>query len=148
MSGNNDLPKLALALEYVDIAAALYLAGGSDQAARLLATAAEQLLGDLARLIGEQEPTDELQALLKRVALRYSAPRHDTDGHSQVRGGQPALARAGEMAALPAGEARLETAALLRACWYLLESMGLEAVAPQRLDQAIDRSTIHGPLDV
>jgi len=37
MSTEHDLSKLAMALEYADLAAALYLAGGSDHAARLLA---------------------------------------------------------------------------------------------------------------
>lgn len=147
MSGS-DLPKLARALEYVDLAAALYLAGGSDHAARLLAAAAEQLLGDLCRLLNEQEQNEELHALLRRVAERYAAPRFDARGHAQARGNQQALARAGEMGGLAADEARQETAALLRAAWYLLESMGLEAVAPQRLEQAIDRSTIHGQDDI
>ena len=103
MSGS-DLPKLARALEYVDLAAALYLAGGSDHAARLLAAAAEQLLGDLCRLLNEQEQNEELQALLRRVAERYAAPRFDARGHAQARGNQQALARAGEMGGLAADE--------------------------------------------
>lgn len=143
MTLQGDLPKLALALEYVDLGAALYLAGGSDYAARLLAAAGEQLLGDLARLLGEQEQTDALHELLQRVAERYAAPRVELRGHVQARGGQPALARAGEMGGLPAGEAREQTGAFLRAAWYLLESMGLEAAAPLRLQQAIELSTIH-----
>ncbi|QPF75582.1 hypothetical protein G8A07_23475 [Roseateles sp. DAIF2] len=143
MNAQGDLPKLALALEYVDLGAALYLAGGSDHAARLLAAAAERLLGDLGRLLGEQEQTDELQALLQRVAERYAAPRFEARGHVQARGGQAALSRAGELAGLMADKARQETEAFLRASWYLLESMGLEAVAPQRLQEAIELSTIH-----
>lgn len=138
-----DLPRLALALEYVDMGAALYLAGGSDHAARLLAAAAERLLGDLCRMLGEQEQTDELQALLQRLAERYAATRFDGPGHQQSRGGQSALARAGELGGLAHDKARQETEAFLRACFYLLESIGLEAAAPLRLREAIDLSTIH-----
>jgi len=144
MTLQGDLPKLALALEYVDLGAALYLAGGSDYAARLLAAAGEQLLGDLARLLGEQEQTEQLYGLLRRVAAHYNAPRVGIRGHAQARGVQLALARASEMGGLPGAEAREQTGALLRAAWYLLESMGLEAAAPQRLQQAIELSTIHG----
>jgi hypothetical protein len=147
MSAQGDLPRLALALEYVDIGSALYLAGGSDHAARLLSAAAEQLLGDLCRLLGEQEHSIELHALLQRVAERYAAPRFESSGHLQARAAQQALGRASEMGGLPASKARQETEAFLRAAWYLLESMGLEAVAPQRLQQAIEMSTIHADGD-
>ncbi|HEX2013383.1 MAG TPA: hypothetical protein VJN44_20810 [Roseateles sp.] len=143
MNPQGDLPKLALALEYVDLGAALYLAGGSDHAARLLAAAAERLLGDLCRLLGEQEQTDELQALLQRLAERYAAPRYEGGSHAQTRVSQSALSRAGEMGGLQADKARQETEALLRASWYLLESIGLEAAAPARLQEAIEVSTVH-----
>jgi hypothetical protein len=141
MSTQADLPKLALALEYVDLASALYLAGGSDHAARLLAAAAEQLLGDLARLLGPHTHSDEVQTLLARIALRYQAPPNPPRGHAQARREQKALVRVGEPA-MAEGEARSETTAYLRAAWYLLESMGLEAVVPLRLQKAVDHSTI------
>ncbi|MET0518707.1 MAG: hypothetical protein ABW005_07725 [Burkholderiaceae bacterium] len=142
MSTHADLPKLALVLEYADLSAALYLAGGSDHAARLLAAGAEQLLGDLARLLGPDAHSDEMQTLLARIALRYQAPAIEPRGHAHVSQDQAALARAGELAGLPSGEARRATAAYLRAVWYMLESMGLEAVIPTRLQRAVDLSTI------
>ncbi|MDN3922566.1 hypothetical protein [Roseateles violae] len=142
MSTQDDLPKLAMALEYADLAAALYLAGGSEHAARLLAAGAEQLLGDLARLLGGHVDDDEVQSLLTRIALRYQAPLIEPRGHAQARQQQTAVQRAGELAGLPGGEARRATAAYLRACWFMLESMGLEAVIPLRLQRAVDHSTI------
>lgn len=150
MNLNADLPRLALSLEYVDMAAALYLAGGSDFAARLLAAAAEQQLGDLARLLGDEvQDNDELQRLLRRVAQHYaaSAPTLGIDGHEQARRGQKSLTQLGQMAGVDSGagsEVRQATESLLRAAWYLLESMGLEGVAPLRLQMAIERSTVHG----
>lgn len=144
---DGDLPRLALALEYVDMGAALYLAGGSDHAARLLAAAAERLLGDLCRMLGEQEPGDELQGLLQRLAERYAAPRHDASGHVQARQGHAALSRAGELSGLAHDKARQETEAFLRACFYLLESIGLEGAAPMRLRDAIELSTIYAHED-
>lgn len=143
MSPNPDLGRLGLALEYADLAAALYLAGGSDEAARLLAAAAEQQLGDLYRLLGEQVQNDELQSLLCRVALRYAAPRYEMRSHAQARSSQQVLGRLDVIDRHPPAKAREATASFLRAVWYLLESMGLEAVTPQRLHQAIERSTIH-----
>jgi hypothetical protein len=142
MSTEHDLSKLAMALEYADLAAALYLAGGSDHAARLLAAGAEQLLGDLARLLGPRAQEDEVQTQLTRIALRYQAPPIEPRGHAQARQEQSAVARAGELAGLPGGEARRSAAAYLRASWFLLEAMGLEAVIPLRLQRAIDLSTI------
>ncbi len=141
MLPNGDLARLSLALEYADLASALYLAGGSDEAARLLAAAAEQQLGDLYRLLGDQVQSEALQDQLRRIALRYSAPSYEMRSHAQARGSQQALARLDGLA-LPQ-KARESTASFLRAAWFLLESMGLEVVAPQRLHQAIERSTIH-----
>lgn len=141
MQPNTDLARLSLALEYADLAAALYLAGGSDEAARLLAAAAEQQLGDLYRLLGEQVQSEALQDQLRRIALRYTAPSYEMRSHAQARDSQQALARLGSLV-LPL-KARESTASFLRAAWYLLESMGLEAAAPQRLHQAIELSTIH-----
>lgn len=138
MSTQADLSKLAMALEYADLSAALYLAGGSDHAARLLAAGAEQVLGDLARLLGPNAHKDEVQVLLARIALRYQAPVIEPRGHSAARKDQ-ALAH-GDGAY--EGEVRRSTAAYLRATWYMLESMGLEAVIPTRLQTAIDQSTI------
>ncbi len=148
MNTQQDLPDLAMALEYADLAAALYLAGGSDHAARLLAAGAEQVLGDLARMLGEHAHSDEVQTLLARIALRYKAPLIEPRGHAQARRSQFALTRTSEMAGLPEDEARNATAAYLRASWYLLESMGLEAVMPMRLQQAVESSTIFAPLDI
>jgi len=136
-----DLSKLALALEYVDLAAGHFLAGGSEHAARLLATAAETLLGDLAKLVNDETHGTEVQDLLASIA-RAHVPAALPAPHSQMRQQQQGLARAGRMGELPEDDARQATAALLRACWYLLESMGLEAVAPERLRQAIEISTI------
>lgn len=147
MSTQADLPKLAMALEYADLSAALYLAGGSDHAARLLAAGAEQLLGDLARLLGEHTHSDEVQTLLARIALRYQAPLIEPRGHAQARKDQVAVVRASELAGLPEGEARRATAAYLRAVWYTLESMGLESVIPTRLQKAVEQSTIYGQPD-
>lgn len=143
MNFGPDLRRLSLALEYADLAAALYLAGGSDEAARLLAAAAEQHLGDLVQLLGEQVQDDELQSLLRRIALRYNAPDYELRGHAQSRHGQLALAQLEAFDASAPAKARESTATFLRAVWYLLETMGLESVAPQRLNQAIDQSTIH-----
>lgn len=140
-SRNQDLPQLAMALEYADLAAALYMAGGSDHAARLLAAGAEQVLGNLARLLGEQAQDDEVQTLLARIALRYQAPLIEPRGPARS---QWAVSCAGELEGASAneGEVRNATRAYLRACWYTLESMGLEAVMPIRLQQAVDSSTI------
>lgn len=142
MSTHTDLSKLAMALEYADLSAALYLAGGSDHAARLLAAGAEQLLGDLARLLGQDAHSDEVQTQLARIALRYQAPLVEPRGHAQSRQDQSTLARPGELAGPIGGEARRATGAYLRAVWYTLEAMGLEAVVPLRLQRAVDHSTI------
>lgn len=142
MSTQADLSKLAMALEYADLAAALYLAGGSDHAARLLAAGAEQVLGDLARLLGPNAHSDEVQVLLARIALRYQAPTIEPRGHALARTDQASMAHSGEWVHAHEGEARRATAAYLRATWYMLESMGLEAVIPTRLQKAIDQSTM------
>ena len=148
MSSQNDLPNLAVALEYADLAAALHMSGGSDNAARLLAAGAEQVLGDLARLLGNQAHSDEVQTLLARIAMRYQAPPIQPRDHAQARRSQFAVMRAHEMAGTPEDDVRSETVAYLRASWYLLESMGLEAVIPTRLQQAVESSTIVAPLDI
>lgn len=149
MNPDSDLPKLALALEYADLAAALYLAGGSDHAARLLAAAAEQVLGDLAKLLGDRAQSDEVQSLLARIALRYRAPLIEPRSHLQSRQSELPLARgdnSGMLTGLPAADARQATAAYLRAAWYTLEAMGLEAVMPGRLRKAVEHSTICEPM--
>ncbi|SEK66698.1 hypothetical protein SAMN05216359_102609 [Roseateles sp. YR242] len=140
----SDLPRLARALEYLDMASALYLAGGADHSAQLLAAAGERLLGDLARLIQSPEHGPEVQQLLSRVAQHHpgqSLP--DVPGHAQNRQLQQMLSRqdSPEAAAL-----RQATSALLRASWYLMETMGLESLAPSRLHQAIEKSTIYAEL--
>ncbi|MEL4179380.1 hypothetical protein [Roseateles sp. PN1] len=133
----DDLPKLAVALEYADLSAALYLAGGSDHAARLLAAAAEEVLGELAKLLGgHARNNDAVQTLLARIALRYQAPLIDTRSQAANRQLQ-STGPNGER-----DEVRAATATYLRAAWYILESMGLEAVIPQRLQKAVDQSTI------
>jgi len=141
---NADLSKLALALEYVDMAAGLYTEGGSDHAARLLAAAAEKLLGDLGRLMASRPSQDEVQSLLVEVALRYEAPEQLPRSHLSTRNRQPTLDRVNQSGGLMDNEARSITSTLLRACWYQIESLGLEAVAPERLQEAIELSTIYG----
>ncbi|MBA4218389.1 MAG: hypothetical protein V3V71_09515 [Roseateles sp.] len=135
MSSNPDLQRLSAALEYVDLAAGLYLAGGADHAARLLAAAAEQQLGDLVRLIDVPTATVDARELLARVARAHRpavvAPREqpgrDWDAPPSAPDG-----------------VREETVAFLRAAWFMLEAMGLAALAPERLQQAIDHSTVFG----
>lgn len=133
MSSNPDLLRLSAALEYVDLAAGLYLAGGADQAARLLAAAAEQQLGDLVRLIDAPSTTVDTRELLARVARSHRpavvAPREAPSRDLQA---PPAA---------PDG-VRDETVAFLRAAWFMLEAMGLAALAPERLQQAIEHSTV------
>jgi len=135
---NPDLQRLSAALEYVDLAAGLYLAGGADQAARLLAAAAEQQLGDLVRLIDAPSATVDTRELLARVARAHrpavvaprEAPERDWDGPP----------------ASPDGT-REETIAFLRASWFMLEAMGLASLAPGRLQQAVEHSTVFGSGD-
>jgi hypothetical protein len=149
MSLSPDLPKLVMALEYADLSAAHYLAGGSDHAARLLAAGAEALLGDLARMLAphvgnddDGDGDDEVQALVTRVALEYESPLRIPRGHDLARRENDALERASQMAGFSESEVRHATAALLRSCWYQLESLGLEALIPSRLQRAVDESTI------
>jgi hypothetical protein len=142
MNTPSDLPKLAMALEYADLAAALYLAGGSDHAARLLAAGAEALLGDLAKMLIAHADDEEVQALVTRVALSYQAPPKLPRGYDMSRREQSAMARASEMAGFSEQEVRHATAALLRSAWFQLESIGLEALIPARLQRAVDESTI------
>jgi hypothetical protein len=139
MSSNPDLQRLSAALEYVDLAAGLYLAGGADQAARLLAAAAEQQLGDLVRLIDAPSATADTRELLARVARAHRpavvAPREQPE-----RGwddNQP----------MQTDAVREETVAFLRAAWFMLEAMGLAALAPERLQDAVDNSTVFGGAD-
>jgi len=142
MSNFADLPKLAMALEFADMAAAHYLAGGSDQAARLLAAGAEAVLGDLAKMLEPYQDDDEVQAIVTRTALAYEATPFIPRGHVTTRQEQSAISRAGELAGMPDGDVRAATAGYLRSAWFLLESMGLEALIPTRLQRAVDESTI------
>lgn len=139
MASNPDLQRLSAALEYVDLAAGLYLAGGADQAARLLAAAAEQELGDLVRLIDAPSASVDTRELLARVARAHRpavvAPRQAPD-------------RAWDEAPTQADATRDETVAFLRAAWFMLEAMGLAALAPERLQQAVDHSTVFGSAEL
>lgn len=138
MASNPDLQRLSAALEYVDLAAGLYLAGGADQAAHLLAAAAEQQLGDLVRLIDVPSASLDTRELLARVARAHrpavvaprESPARDWDE-------EPTLADA----------TREETIAYLRAAWFMLEAMGLGSLAPERLQQAIEHSTVFSGAD-
>jgi hypothetical protein len=134
MSSNPDLQRLSAALEYADLAAGLYLAGGADQAARLLAAAAEQQLGDLVRLIDAPSATVDTRELLARIARAHRpavvAPR-------QAQGD-----RSWEDSPVEVDGTRDEIVALLRAAWFMLEAMGLASLAPERLQQAVDHSTV------
>jgi len=138
MSSNPDLQRLSAALEYVDLAAGLYLAGGADQAARLLAAAAEQQLGDLVRLIDAPSASVDTRELLARVARAHRpaviAPRETGERDWDD---QPTQTDA----------VREETVAFLRAAWFMLEAMGLASLAPERLQQAVDNSTVFGGAD-
>ena len=135
MSSNPDLQRLSAALEYVDLAAGLYLAGGADQAARLLAAAAEQQLGDLVRLIDAPSATVDMRELLARIARAHRpavvAPRQTPE-------------RGWDDEPVPADGTRDEIVAFLRASWFMLEAMGLASLAPERLQQAVDHSTVFG----
>jgi len=130
---NPDLQRLSAALEYVDLAAGLYLAGGADHAARLLAAAAEQQLGDLVQLIDAPSATVDTRELLARIARAHRpavvAPRQTED---RDWNGEP----------VETDVTRDETVAFLRAAWFMLEAMGLAALAPERLQQAVDNSTV------
>ena len=142
MTSSPDLPKLVMALEYADMAAGLHLAGGSDHAARLLAAGAEALLGDLAKLLLAHADDDDVAALLTRVALQYESPNRIPRGHAMAQREHEAIERASQLAGFSESELRHATAALLRSCWYQLESIGLEALVPMRLQRAVDESTI------
>ena len=135
MSSNPDLQRLSAALEYVDLAAGLYLAGGADQAARLLAAAAEQQLGDLVQLIDAPSATVDMRELLARVA-RAHRPAVVAPRQSPGRGGDDET--------LLAVATREEIIPFLRAAWFMLEAMGLASLAPERLQQAVDHSTVFG----
>ncbi|HEY4079872.1 MAG TPA: hypothetical protein VGM81_04180 [Burkholderiaceae bacterium] len=142
MNSSSDFPKLAMALEYADLAAALYLAGGSDHAARFLAAGAEALLADLAKMLAPHADDENVQALVMRVALGHESPAKLPRGYDVTRHEQTALTRASEMAGFSEHEIRHATAALLRSAWFQLESIGLEALIPSRLQRAVDESTI------
>jgi hypothetical protein len=133
---NADLQRLAAALEYVDLAAGLHLAGGADHAAHLLAAAAEAQLGDLVRLIDAPSATVDTRELLARVARAHRpavvAPRGEPQ---QPWGGA-------EAEPTPADNLREETVAYLRAAWFMLEAMGLASLAPERLQEAVEHSTV------
>ena len=133
MSSNPDLQRLSAALEYADLAAGLYLAGGADQAARLLAAAAEQQLGDLVRLIDAPSATVDTRELLARIARAHRpavvAPRQTPD-------------RQWDDSPVEVDGTRDEIVALLRAAWFMLEAMGLASLAPERLQQAVEHSTV------
>ena len=135
MSSNPDLQRLSAALEYVDLAAGLYLAGGADQASRLLAAAAEQQLGDLVRLIDAPSATMDMREMLARIARAHRpavvAPRPPAERDWDD---EPVLTDA----------TREETVAFLRAAWFMLEAMGLASLAPERLQQAVENSTVFG----
>jgi hypothetical protein len=143
---STDLSKLTVALEYADMAAGLYLAGDSHHAARLLAAAAEEVLGELARLLGQHVHADEMQMLLARIARRYQSPLTEPHSQTRLRNAQLqtrlAAASRDELPGLLPDDARMATAAYLRAAWYTLQSMGLDAVIPERLQKAVSQSTI------
>ncbi|MDG0856589.1 hypothetical protein [Roseateles puraquae] len=130
---NPDLQRLSAALEYVDLAAGLYLAGGADHAARLLAAAAEQQLGDLVQLIDAPSATVDTRELLARIAKAHRpavvAPRESPERHWDA---EPVETDA----------TREEIVALLRASWFMLEAMGLASLAPARLQEAVEHSTV------
>ena len=137
------------------MAAGLYLAGDSNHAARLLAAAAEEVLSDLARLLGTHVHADEMQVLLARIAQRYQSPAIEAQGQTRSRNAQlQARSVAGNpdeppdtLSDLPPDNARLTTATYLRAAWYTLQSMGLDAVIPVRLQKAVAQSTISIPVE-
>lgn len=130
---NPDLQRLSAALEYVDLAAGLYLAGGADHAARLLAAAAEQQLGDLVQLIDAPSATVDTRELLARIARAHRpavvAPRQSPE---RPWNGEP----------VETDGTRDEIIAYLRAAWFMLEAMGLASLAPARLQEAVDNSTV------
>ena len=141
---SSDLPRLARALEYLDMASALYVAGGADHSAQLLAAAGERLLGDLARLIQSPEHGHEVQQLLGRLTQAHVPSQvPEVPSHHQSRQLQAMLSRSESPEST---ELRQATSALLRASWYLLETMGLEPLAPSRLHQAIEKGTIYAEL--
>ncbi len=149
---STDLSKLTVALEYVDMAAGLYLAGDSNHAARLLAAAAEEVLSDLARLLGNHVHADEMQVLLARIARRYQSPVIEPHSQTRMRNAQlqarSAAANPNELPDVAPDNARMAAAAYLRAAWYTLQSMGLDAVVPARLQKAVSQSTICTPTEV
>lgn len=138
MSSNPDLQRLSAALEYVDLAAGLYLAGGADQAARLLAAAAEQQLGDLMRLIDVPSATVDTRELLARIARAH---------RPSVVATREAPSRDWDHEPMHTDATREDIVAYLRAAWFMLEAMGLASLAPARLQQAVEHSTVFGGAD-
>ncbi|MCH7344622.1 hypothetical protein LZ017_14670 [Pelomonas sp. CA6] len=125
------------------MAAALYLAGGADHSALLLATAGERLLGEVARL-AQSAADEELEAMMANLPHYEPAPV-EVAGHARNRQLQSAMSLSGSSAP-DTTAVRQNTAALLRAAWYTLESTGLESLGPPRLQDAIERSTIYADL--
>jgi hypothetical protein len=132
---SSDLNRLATALEYADLGATLYLGGGSDHAARLLAAAAEQVLGEVVRLVDGPFATDDTLELLKRIASSY-----------QPKSTPPPATHRRLIPESPVGEdpLRAEAEAYLRATWFMLESIGVGALAPPSLLQAVEKTTVFG----
>lgn len=86
----------------------------------------------------------EVQQLLGRLTQAHVPSQvPEVAGHNQPRQLQAMLSRAETPEST---ELRQATSALLRASWYLLETMGLEPLAPSRLHQAIEKSTIYAEL--
>lgn len=135
---NPDLQRLSAALEYVDLAAGLYLAGGADHAARLLAAAAEQQLGDLVQLIDAPSATVDTRELLARIARAH---------RPAVVAPQNTPERSWGDGPVEPDAKREEIIAYLRAAWFMLEAMGLASLAPERLQQAVEHSTVFGGAD-
>jgi hypothetical protein len=90
------------------------------------------------RLIDAPSATVDMRELLARIARAHrpavvaprAAPERDWDD-------EPVLADA----------TRDEIVAYLRAAWFMLEAMGLASLAPERLQQAVDNSTVFGSAD-
>lgn len=85
------------------------------------------------RLIDAPSATVDMRELLARIARAHRpavvAPRQLAGRDWEA---EPVLADA----------TREEIVAYLRAAWFMLEAMGLAALAPDRLQQAVDHSTV------
>jgi hypothetical protein len=137
---HNDLSRLATALEYADLGASLYLDGGSDSAARLLAAAAEQVMGDVVRLVDLAEAPENILTLLERVARGYRP--------KSTRGYVPQQRPLGLAGPSQTDHLRHDTEAYLRAVWFMLEALGLASLAPDSLAQAVQKSTVFGDIEL